>query len=278
MVVDKDNAEPLYFRYMAGNIVDVVTLKTTIQELGVMNIAANYALIDAGYYSEDNITALYEAEIAFLTRLPSNRVLFKDVVNQTALSLENAEKFVRYGDRALYVEKVEVKIFDKYIGFAYVCCDIKRKAEEIKKILFDAEENNSPIEETKLELTKAGIFVLLSSIEIKTHDVLPLYYLRQSAEQIFHVSKSYADILPLRVHTESAFRGVLMLNFIAVVLFINFRKQIPENITAETTLKIMRNMMCKVFDNNELITSEPNKKQRLILDSISNTVGKFSGV
>jgi len=63
MVVDRISGDPLYFRYVAGNIVDVSTLKTTMAELSQLNINANYALLDAGYCSEDNIRALYNAHI-----------------------------------------------------------------------------------------------------------------------------------------------------------------------------------------------------------------------
>ena len=37
MVVDRKNGEPLYFRYVAGNIIDVSTLKTTMLELIALN-------------------------------------------------------------------------------------------------------------------------------------------------------------------------------------------------------------------------------------------------
>ena len=64
MVVDRISGEPLYFRYVAGNIVDVSTPKTTMAELSHLSINANYALLDAGYCSEDNIRALYNANIS----------------------------------------------------------------------------------------------------------------------------------------------------------------------------------------------------------------------
>jgi len=39
-------------------------------------IAADYAILDAGYFTEDNIKALHENEIAYLTRLKPNRKLY----------------------------------------------------------------------------------------------------------------------------------------------------------------------------------------------------------
>jgi hypothetical protein len=42
-------------------------------------------------------------------------------------------------------------------------------------------------------------------------------------------------------------------------------------------LKFLRIQKCKVYDNDRLIPSEPNKRHRLIHDAIANTVGKFPG-
>lgn len=68
MVVDHKTQTPLYFRYVAGNIIDVSTLKNTMIELGKMGVKSTFALLDAGYYSEDNIKNLYLDKIDFLTR------------------------------------------------------------------------------------------------------------------------------------------------------------------------------------------------------------------
>jgi len=89
MVVDRSSGEPVYFRYVAGNIVDVTTLKTTMNELALLNINANYALLDAGYCSEGNIVALYKLQISFLMRVPAGRVIWKDAVNNALPTLES---------------------------------------------------------------------------------------------------------------------------------------------------------------------------------------------
>jgi transposase len=277
MVIDKDTSEPLYFRFFPGNIVDVSTLKNTLSEIEQYGISTAFALIDAGYYSEDNIFALYDKSIPFLTRLPANRKLFKEVVAQTAATLEVPGKFVRYGKRGLYVQKIPARFFDKYDGYAYVCCDIKRKAEETTRTMFAAQEDSETLDETEKKLLTAGKFVLISSKEISVDEVLPYYYLRQSAERIFQISKTYADILPLRVHSEQTLRGVLLLNFIAVVLYVNFRKQLPENVTPTEAFLALKNRSCKVLTSGKILPGELTKLQRLVIESIAGMVGKFSG-
>jgi transposase len=284
MVVDKITKRPLYFRYMAGNIVDVSTLNVTISELAKFGVHTQYALLDAGYCSADNIKLLCDNNISFLTRLPSGRIIYTQAIADTANTIETSEHFHMYGERALYIQKITIEMApdgennDKYRGFAYVCCDIKRRAEEISKYMPNAIKNKDSKEDIKKEIIKKGKFVLISNTDIPESEILSFYYLRQSAEQIFEISKSYADILPLRVHSESTLRGVLMLNFLSVIAYGGFREQIPQGFTFESATKQLRNQVCKVYEDKSVLPNEPNKKQRLIHEAIANTVGIFSGV
>ena len=277
MVVDRSTKDPLYFRYVAGNIVDVSTLKTTMNELVQLNINANYALLDAGYCSQDNIVALYKAQISFLMRVPSGRLIHKEAVEKALPTLETRENCVLYGERILYIKREKITLYEEYEGYAYVCLDVKKKAEDITRIMTGAIKDKENTDKTDEKLKKAGFFVLLSPDEVASEELLHLYYLRQSAEQVFEISKSYADILPLRVHKESTLRGILMINFLAVVLYKNLDEQLPDGTPLVNALKFLRTQKCKIFDNDLVIPAEPNKRQRLVHEAISNTVGKFSG-
>ena len=249
MVVDRSSGEPLYFRYVAGNIVDVTTLKTTMNELALLNINANYALLDAGYCSEGNIVALYKLQISFLMRVPAGRVIWKDAVNNALPTLESIENCVLYGERVLYIKRERITLYDEYEGYIYVCLDVKKKAEDVTRIMTNAINNKEELEKTAEKLKTAGVFVLLSPEVVSSDELLNLYYLRQSAEQIFEISKSYADILPLRVHQESTLRGIFMINFLAVVIYKNLNNQLPNRFPLSNALKFLRSQKCKVFDN-----------------------------
>ena len=277
MVVDRESGEPLYFRYVAGNIVDVSTLKTTMNELIALNINANYALLDAGYCSEYNIVGLYKAQISFLMRIPAGRLIYKEAVEKALPTLESIENCTLYGERILYIKREKINLYGEYEGYVYVCLDVKKRADEITRIMTNSITNNEEADKTKAKLKTAGIFALLSPEQIPNNELLKLYYLRQSAEQIFEISKSYADILPLRVHQESTLRGILMINFLAVALYKNLDKQLPDGVPLSNALKFLRSQKCKIFDNDKVIPAEANKRQRLILEAVSNTVGKFSG-
>ena len=266
MAIEGNTGMPLYFRYMAGNIVDVSSLSNTIKELKAMGINMSFALIDAGYYSEANIAELYSNNISFLTRLPANRTLFQKLIDEHSEDMERAGNIVIYGKRALYIKQVQVNLFS-HVGYAYIICDIKRKADETTKFLMGAKEDGLSEAEINCALKAKGKFVLISSSDIPTADVIPLYYTRQAAENLFGISKSYLDILPLRTHSVETFRGYLMLTFISLITYIEYKRKLCGKYTVEEALMEMSNLMCRVYGNDILI-SEPNKKMKEIISLI----------
>ena len=137
-------------------------------------------------------------------------------------------------------------MYDKHEGYAYICLDVKKKSDDITRIMLNAAETKEHADKTKEKLKTAGVFVLHSPEEISPDELLKLYYLRQSAEQIFEISKSYADILPLRVHKERALRGILMLNFLAVAIYKSLNTQLYEQMPLANAPKILRYQKCKV--------------------------------
>ena len=51
---------------------------------------------------------------------------------------------------------------------------------------------------------------------MKPYEILPLDNTRHQNEQLFDIRKNYAEILPLRVHSEETFRGVKVKEFFPV--------------------------------------------------------------
>jgi len=260
LVLDKDNGMPVYFRYVAGNVVDVSTLETTLMEVRAYGVDVRYAIVDAGYYSEKNIRALHGSGISFVMRMVPNRKKYKDLIGEHADGLEDAKHLVRYRSRFLYIKRVEIDLFGK-TGYAYVAVDMDRKHDEVKKYIRGALENNdtSP-EDMNAEMRRKGLFVLVTSDPISTNDILPLYYTRQEIEQVFDIGKNNADLLPLRVHGIESFRGHLLLSFLTSAAYVLVNKTLKKgDVCAAGAYRILRNMKCKVFDS-KIIVQEANKK------------------
>jgi len=277
-VIDRDTSLPLFFRYLPGNIVDVSSLKITIEELKEYGIRRYFILIDAGFFSEDNLRELYREGISFLTRLPSSRKLYRDLIREDARDLERFRNVVRYGLRVLFIKQRRVELFGRRL-YAHIVLDPERRGREITKGLLEVMENSSLEDEAEVEyeLMRKGIMILISSFNIKKDEVVPLYYLRQGAEKLFGFAKDDLKLIPLRVHKEETLRGYLFLSFITLVIFALFKKELGKEHTVEEVLMTMRNLKCKVYDE-DIIIQEISKRQKKILEKLKIIVPKNLGI
>jgi hypothetical protein len=253
-VIDRETGMPIYFRYCPGNIVDVTTLCTTLAELRQYSIAIDYAIVDAGYCSEENILELYENHVRFLTRLAPNRTLFKDIAKEQLPNLMTSANAIRYGNRLLYMKKVPVELYGN-AGFAYIGVDVDSRNQQMKRSAFAAIDDKLSPEDADTRMSKLGVFVIISSEDIDIAEILPLYYTRQQIEQVFDLGKNNADILPLRVQNEDTFRGHLMVTFLATVLLQKLQRDIlakrkkKDKINPDGALFALKNQKCKVYAN-----------------------------
>ena len=271
LVIDRISGFPVYFRYAAGNIVDVSTLETTIAEMKAYGIDVNHAIVDAGYYSEKNIKSLQRNDISFITRMAPNRKLYKELVATHISGLEDARYLVKYRERYVYIKCVEVDLFGRS-GYAYVAEDIDRKHDELKKYIGAAlEDKDITSDEMNAEIRSKGLFILISSEKIEIKDILPLYYTRQAIEQVFDIGKNNADLLPLRVHGVDSFRGHLLLSFIVSVAYVLVNTVLKgSDVCATGAYQILRNLKCKVYDK-KIIVQEANKKMNDIAKHVKLT-------
>ena len=259
LVLDIKSSMPIYFRYAAGNIVDVTTLRTTIAEMRECGIDVSHAIVDAGYYSGKNIKELYGDNISFITRMSSNRKLYKELVTEHGIGLENAKYLVKYRDRFVYIKRVDIDLFGE-TGYAYIGMDIDRKHDEVKKYINDVFGEDISFEEMNTAMQSKGLFILISSEGIETKDILPFYYTRQAIEQVFDIGKNNADLLPLRVHSIDSFRGHLLLSFMVAAAYVIVNKKLKDSdFCAMGAYRILRNLKCKVYDD-KIIVQEATKK------------------
>lgn len=259
-VTQQETGMPLYFRYCPGNVIDVNTLIRTMKELKQCGVSTKFAILDAGYYSDENIRELYENGVSFITRLKENRKVYKELLSEHLGMLEAKENFVRYNERFAYIKRVKCELVTGYTSYAYIGLDIARKGSESKKLFKSAKARNLTDEDVYNQMATQGIFILVSSRQIARDKILPLYYTRQNVEQIFDIGKNYADMLPLRIQTEDTFRGHLLLTFIATVIVKMIQDQLIDSPYNPISMFMnLRNLKCKVYEDR-IITGEPFKK------------------
>lgn len=278
LVVDKDSHMPLFFRILPGNIVDVSALENTLEELKKYDVKDNFVCLDAGFFSENNILDFYDRKINFLTRLPSSRIIYKQLILDEIPKIESAKNVVRYGKRGLFIKQKEIELFGKK-AFAHIVLDPQRKGRETSRFILETIDEKSLHKEQELDLLlmNKGVMILISSSEISKEEVVKIYYLRQTAENLFGFSKDDLGIIPLRVHSEEALRGFLFMQFLTLIAFVHIRNKLKTDFTVEEALLIMRNLKCKVYDN-EIIISELTRAQKDISEKLGILVPKKLGI
>jgi len=258
-IVQQNTGLPLYFRYCPGNVIDTMTLIRCLEELKAQSVKVKFAILDAGYYTDENIRELFVNKISFITRLKENRKLYKELVREHSDTLESKENLVEYNGRYVYLKCVPVQI-EEHSAYAYIGLDIDRKSSETGKTFRQAKDKKMTTNQVYDAINKQGIFILIASRRISTLKLLPLYYTRQQIEQIFDIGKNYAEMLPLRVQNERTFRGHLLMTFIVTVIIKMLQDALLK--TAFNPISVflnLRNQKCKVFDDR-IVTSEPFKK------------------
>ncbi len=270
-VIDRDNGMPIYFRYVAGNIIDVSTLITTVSELGQYGVSVRHAILDAGYFSEKNAAGLFESGIPFMTRLAPNKTAFKDAAAGNMDDLMSQKYACRYGERLVFVKKVPVNVCG-HEAYVYLCIDEDMYLMQHKKTILNALDDKKDSDETDAAIKRLGAFAILTSEEVPEDKLLPMYYTRQQVEQVFDISKNYADLLPIRVQSEQAFAGHLLICFMATAIMQKFQQELlkrrskkAKSLNAESIFSYLRNQKCKVY-KDYAIPQEPRKEVNAIYD------------
>jgi transposase len=260
-VVESNTGLPIYYRYVPGNIVDVSTLNMVINELKQYKIYINHAIVDAGYYSANNLLLLHRNKIPFVTRMTENLIDTKYLIAKYAPTIKNMENHISYNNRQLFIKKEKIKIINNRIdAYAYVCLDLARQHQEENSYISKKVSHISD-DDHKVDMRTFGMFILLSTKHLRTDQILPFYYTRQGVEQIFDYLKNEIDILPIRVHSELAFAGHVLTSFMTLTGYISI----------SNTLKNHKLSAKQAFDNLNRLHGRVYSK-RIILDVANKSV------
>ena len=248
--VQRDSGFPLMFRAIPGNIVDVTTLSRTITLLSEYGMSTDLSLLDAGYFSDDNVDLLYKAKIEFVMRLPErNRILYNEIMKKGLPSLRKKENLVKFRDRYVYVKCVECRIGnDKNVAYAYIGFDVDGSGDTNHKVINSSRKKAKSLDDMHNAFESSGVFILISSLAYKAKDILEVYYIRQQVEQYFDISKGISRLTPLRVHTEQRVLGHLLLCQIAATINLAIQKRMNQYFeNREGMFMALRNQKCEVF-------------------------------
>ena len=101
---------PFYYRKIAGNIPDLKTIRELLRELYVLGYEKIKLVIDRGYYSADNINALYKEHMKFLCGTSTALKFAKDFIREIGMGKDRYDA---------YNSALELYVFSKTIAWDY---------------------------------------------------------------------------------------------------------------------------------------------------------------
>jgi hypothetical protein len=252
-VVDKNTKLPIFFRYVPGNVIDNSTLITSINELAAFGLNIELIIMDAGYCSQQNLEQLSTHNIPFLTRMTKNRKEYKYLMTEHSGDLLQQANLVRYHHRRLCAKMVPISIYGTEL-YAYIMLDLGEISNDLLKAADKFVDSSDCEKKTEEGFFSAGKFILLSSVNYNTDEILPLYYSRQAIEQVFDFAKSYGGTLPLRGHSEETIRGILLISFIATAVYSCLSHSLAESrYSPHSALLYMHNASIKIYESVTLL-------------------------
>lgn len=265
-VVQRKTGLPLFYQAVPGNIIDSSTLERVFLHLDSLGIDVESCIMDCGYDTGENLDLFYNEEHKccrdFITRVKSNDSELKKMILEELPKIDRKENFIKYQDRYLFVVKRSVMVGKNKDNPAwmYLGMDCDRATDEQHKLFRKAGQKKLSTDDIFDAMQTMGLFGITSGKEYACEEILPAYYQRQMAEQIFDFAKNYTKLLPLQVATEETFQGHLLLSYIASCAVKMLQNELKTaDLFLGSRLQCMRNQKCTVYENR-IVTDMPQRE------------------
>ena len=110
LVFGEESRLPFYYRKLAGNVPDVKTIQELLRELDVLGYEKVKLVMDRGYYSVENINALFKKHLKFLCGTSSALSFAKEFIREIGSRKDHYE---------YYNSNLELYVFTRTIAWDY---------------------------------------------------------------------------------------------------------------------------------------------------------------
>ncbi len=301
LVVDIASGEPVWFKIIPGNVLDVNTLKSITDDVKLsLDVEICEHVLDAGYASEDLIVeySLGGAEKS-LVRVAANGKRVESVVIQEDPALAEREpprktivvkmpKRNGYGHMDMFESvkgllnngkydfvrekhsyfgmRKEVSLFGQRM-YAYIYVDHQNALAGYSDYMRDRAKEFEGLKDKEKTWKKysSGFFVLLSNIRESPKEMLDRYFGRCFIESVFKTAKEYLQMLPLKKWTAKRICGKMLADMISTIVYLNMRKDLLSTELALTEVPtITQSLMCALGKDGIVRVDPPNAQVKKV--------------
>jgi transposase len=305
MLFGENSRLPVYQTAYSGSLKDVSTLQSTLAEFGAIADSQSItAVMDKGFYSYKNITAMLKNNQKFLIAVPFTPKFVKAEVDEVRDTIQTYGNAIRTSSSILYgttrqrnwhggislfahiyynphqelairekniamvneMEKAAKREPDKYL----------RNAKYTKFLDFSKIESGYTITVKEDALSSlnpyCGWLVILTNRKLAVPEVISIYRAKDVVEKGFEKLKNSLDLGRLRVHSSNNAQNKIFTAFIALILLSEIHKTMSDKELYEkgfTITRVLRTLAkLKLHTINGVkILSPATKEQKLFFDS-----------
>jgi transposase len=129
VILDATHSIPVMYDIYPGSIVDVVTLKNTLDKIRACGVKEYTLVLDRGFFSQGNLEGLVQNEVSFVIPASFTLKAVKELLSEAQRDLEHPQYLQKYQKEPIFVKPVTLQINGTDIaGFCYY--DLKREQDE----------------------------------------------------------------------------------------------------------------------------------------------------
>jgi transposase len=269
LVLDKEKGIPVMYDIYPGSIVDVTTLKNTIQKIGSLGIEHYTLVLDRGFFSQGNLEELLNENLSFIIPAATSLKDIKELLTEAQRDLSDPQYLKKYHKNPMFVKPVTFSLQGiKVNGFCYY--DPKREQDERNLLYLRLHDMKVKLESVRIprwrkpedyfkeitgkllnffswsvdgdrfvvsiktnavtqRLNRMGNQIIFSTGNLDWMECLSCYRERDAVEKAFKTMKQDLLTLPLNARKESTVRGFLFINFISLIIRLRLLRLMKES-------------------------------------------------
>jgi transposase len=312
MLFGQESGLPAYYRRTQGSISDVSTLTTTLDSLDFIDQLRLTYVLDRGFYSAANISALLQKRSRFIVAVPRRKWVEELYDAERAHILEYPNRIEISDGEVLYAKTI-LRSWDNrrcyvHVYFNHLSCAIEQDEFEAKLTRWRTELlEDTPVKANKwayekyfnvkrtpkrgLKVTEnseavnaarkryAGFFCLLTTKKMDGKEALEVYRRKEAVENCFDDLKNMLDMKRLRIHSSQAMDARLFIQFIALILLSRVRAIAKadiatKNLTVREAMEAMETIVQVRYSGRYgSIITEADPLQRTIMGAFEVSIG-----
>lgn len=243
---------PLFYRIIPGSVKDVSTMDESLARLDLIDVKRLHMVMDKGFYSKENVDAMYKRRIRFVVGVPFTASLARDAVERhRGDGMTSYRHYCNvlgdelYADSELYKWEGRRCYLHTYFDSLKAALDDKRFSH---RVLMEYEElvsgntckahqkdyerfftvKETPKRGRKVEYNQSAIdgyrkntsgWFVMATNDIKDPvQALEVYRMKDAVEKHFDDLKNDLEMKRLRIHSSAAMDGRIFIQYIALIL------------------------------------------------------------